>query len=89
MAIRLVRTMADGVTVVRDDGDGREFVLKPGQWEQVQAVIEPHRRQLLERFLEDNRTTGDPRSEMDEQARETMQNATTGEAHEQAEEAER
>lgn len=83
MAITVIRTLEDGSTVVKDDMDNAEFVLKPGQIEQVQAVKADQQRGLVERFVFQNRTSGDPRSEADQRAMETAQNASTGEAHQE------
>lgn len=85
MAITIKQTLEDGATVVRDDADGFEAVLKPGQWAQVQAVKPHQQRGIVERLVLKNRTDGDPRSEADEQARETAQNASSGEAHQDGE----
>lgn len=83
--MHLHRTLEDGSTIVRDD-DGYEAVLKPGQLEQVEAVKPDQRRRLVERFVAQNEA--DPtggRSERDEQAIETAQNASTGESHQEGE----
>lgn len=83
--ITTTRTLSDGSTVVVDDADGAEFVLKPGQFEQVQAVKADQQRAVLERLVLQNRTAGDPRSEVDQQAIETGQNAASGESHQESE----
>lgn len=86
MTLYVTRTLEDGATVVADNADGAEFVLKPGQWEQVQTVRHDQQRALVERFVLAN--WADPtggRSELDEQARQTAHDAQTGEAHQEQE----
>jgi hypothetical protein len=82
------QTLPDGSTIVRDDATGEEWIVKPGQWAEIYALsTEDARRRRLLALIEENRA--DPtggRSERDELARETMQNATTGEAHQAEEE---
>lgn len=82
--MELVRTLEDGATVVTDPADGYEAVLKPGQWEEIEALPEEEQRAATEAAVTANMTSGeDPRSELDQQAMETAQNASSGEAHEQ------
>lgn len=84
MAINTIRTLSDGSTVVEDDADGKEFVLKPGQLAELRA--RGSGRAVLEEMVRANRA--DPtggRTERDEQARETAENASTGEAHQESE----
>lgn len=89
MTLYVKRTLEDGSTVVVDNSSGAEqeiAVLKPGQWEQVQAVRHDQQRALVDRFVAAN--AADPtggRSELDEQARETAENASSGEAHQEQE----
>jgi len=91
MTLYLKQTLPDGATVVADNHDGAEFVLKPGQWEQIEAP--PYRtyhakRAAVEAFVLANRadSTGG-RSATDEQTMETARDAASGEAHQQQEEA--
>lgn len=86
MALRAIKTMDDGTTVVRDDTDGASFVLKPGVWDQLFGLPPSEQRTRVEQEVIAARA--DPtggRNELDEQARETAQNAATGEAHESQE----
>jgi hypothetical protein len=83
--IEYMRALEDGSTIVRDDADGATFVLKPGQFARVAVLPDGEQRGLVERFVLENRTAGAARSETDEMARETMQDATTGEAHQEGE----
>lgn len=86
------KTLDDGSKVIVDNhGDSsipeEEFVLRPGQWEQIQALPHDQQRAKLNELVEANKNV-DPaqvRTEADEQARETYANATTGEAHQEAE----
>ena len=86
MTIYLKQTLPDGATVVADKADGREWVLRPGQYAEVAALPHDDQRAKVLEFVESNRA--DPtggRTELDEQAMETMRNATTGEAHQESE----
>lgn len=84
MGITKIRDLDDGATVVRDADDGTEFVLKPGQLEQVQAVKADQQRALVERFVLANRTSGDPRSEAEQNAMDAASQGQ-GEAHQEQE----
>lgn len=77
--------LSDGSVVVVDDQDRAEFVLKPEQWAHLGHVPTEEQRVFVERAVLDNRTAGDPRSAADQQAIETAQNASTGEAHQEGE----
>lgn len=83
MTLYIVQTRDDGSQVISDNTDPTfEVVLKPGQFKAGMT------REQAEALRDENSTAGEnPRSETDEQARETAENAATGEAHEQAEEA--
>jgi len=89
MTLYISQTLIDGSVVVADADDPNvSYVLKPGQAEELLALPEgEQQRHRLRELLIANRAGGDPRSEQDQQAMETAQNAATGEAHEQQEEA--
>lgn len=86
MTLYVKQTLEDGATVVVDNTDGAEFVLKAGQWQEIERLPHSEQRTRVERFVLENRA--DPtggRSQRDEETMETAQNASTGEAHEQQE----
>lgn len=87
MSLSVKKTLEDGATVVVDDVDGFEAILKPGQWEEIAHLPASEQRTRAEQFVLANRTSGDPRTEVEQQAIETARNASSGEAHEQEDEA--
>jgi hypothetical protein len=86
MTLVVIDSKPDGTTIIRDNMDGQQFVLKPGQWPEVQALPHDQQRAKAEELHEANRLV-DQRTELDEQTNETAANASSGEAHEQDEEA--
>lgn len=86
MTLYLSQTLPDGATVIGDDANPNvEVVLKPGQWELIAGLPESEQRHRLRELLAMNQTGPDPRSEVDQQAMETAQNAASGEAHQEGE----
>jgi hypothetical protein len=82
MTLYLKRTLDDGATVVADNTDGTEFVLRPGQWDSVRALPYEQQRMAVERCVIANRA--DPsggRSQLDEQTMDQARNSSSGEAH--------
>jgi ribosomal protein L4 len=64
MGFILIRTLEeDNAVVVRDQADGREFVLRAGQWPQVQAVQPDQQRRVVERFVAQNLDVDNPRTD--------------------------
>lgn len=88
MTLYVKQVLEDGATVVADD-DGFAAVLKPGQWEEIARLPHSEQRNRAEQFVLENRP--DPtggRSQRDEETRETAENASTGEAHQDRERSE-
>lgn len=84
MSIDVIRTLPDGSNVVRDTDDGREFVLKPGQFAELRA--RGSGRAVLEEMVRSNRADPtDGRTERDEQAMDTARDASSGESHQEQE----
>lgn len=86
MAIKLIRTLDDNSTVVKDDADGAEFTLKSGQYARIAVLPEAQQRVQLERYVLENRA--DPsggRSQADEQAMDSARDSSSGEAHQDQE----
>lgn len=87
MAYYVSETLEDGSTVVGDNANpNTTYVLKKGQWEQVQAVKADQQRRILDRFKEQNEA--DPtggRTEIDEQTMDFARDSSSGEAHQESE----
>lgn len=86
MAMTKVRALDGGGAVVRVTGDGREYVLREGQFEDIAARPVEEQADAVYAAVAANMDV-DPaqvRTEADELARETAANATTGEAHQDA-----
>jgi hypothetical protein len=86
MTISVTSRLSDGTVVLRDDEDGYEAVLRADQWERIQALPAAEWRATVIRFVEANTTSGDPRTEVDQQVIQASEQGQ-GERHEQQEEA--
>lgn len=86
MTIHVKQRLDDGAVVLHDAADGAEFVIRAEQWDQLDQLPPSEQRTRVEQFVLENRA--DPtggRTERDENARETAQNASSGEAHQEQE----
>ena len=81
MTLYVKQTLEDGATIIADNTDGTEWVLKPGQWSVVANLPGDQQRARVEAFVQQNTTSGDPRTTADQQAMQTAHDAQTGEAH--------
>lgn len=86
MTLSVIATLPDGSTTVRDDADGFQVVLKPGQWAEIHRLPDSEQRTRAEQFVLENRA--DPtggRTQRDEETMRQAENASTGEAHQEQE----
>lgn len=51
MSIYVRDHRGDGTSVVVDSSDGKEFILKTGQWPMIARLPNEHQRAALERFV--------------------------------------